>query len=224
MKKTLLSLSLVLASLCSKSYAQTNVFDNIIATSPNHTLLEAALLQEGLASVLQNPSANLTVFAPDDQAITSLAAALNLDIAGLLALPNLGDILTYHVLGSTVNSAAIVNGQVVQPVSTTNTLKLTVTGAGSVFVNHAQVTAADLTADNGVVHVINNVVLPSETVVDIALDNGFTTLVAALIQAELGDYKGAIASAKISMEGAEKANYQSYIDSNKLSIEEWNKK
>ena len=46
----------------------------------------------------------------------------------------------------------------------------------------------------------------------------------ALIQAELGDYKGAIASAKISMEGAEKANYQSYIDSNKLSIEEWNKK
>jgi len=55
MKKTLLSLSLVLASLCSKSYAQTNVFDNIIATSPNHTLLEAALLQEGLASVLQTP-------------------------------------------------------------------------------------------------------------------------------------------------------------------------
>ena len=46
----------------------------------------------------------------------------------------------------------------------------------------------------------------------------------ALIQAELGDYKGAIASAKISMEGAEKANYQSYIDSNKLSIEEWSKK
>ena len=72
MKKTILSLSFVLASLCGKSYAQTNVFDNIIATSPNHTLLEAALLQEGLASVLQNPSANLTVFAPDDQAITSL--------------------------------------------------------------------------------------------------------------------------------------------------------
>lgn len=185
MKKTLLSLSLVLVGFWGKSFAQTNVFDNIIATSPNHNLLEAALLQEGLASVLQNPSANLTVFAPDDQAITNLAAALNLDIAGLLALPNLSDILTYHVLGTTVNAAAIVNGQVVQPVSTTNTLKLTLTSAGSVFVNHAQVTAADLTADNGVVHVINNVVLPSETVVDIALDNGFTTLVAALIQAEL---------------------------------------
>jgi transforming growth factor-beta-induced protein len=111
-----------------------------------------------------------------------LATALNLDIAGLLALPNLSDILTYHVLGTTVNAAAIVNGQVVQPVSTTNTLKLTLTSAGNVYVNHAQVTAADLTADNGVVHVINNVVLPSETVVDIALDNGFTTLVAALIQ------------------------------------------
>jgi uncharacterized surface protein with fasciclin (FAS1) repeats len=185
MKKTLLSISLVVASLLGKSFAQTNVFDNIIATSPNHTLLEAALLQEGLAGVLQNPSANLTVFAPDDQAITNLATALNLDIAGLLALPNLSDILTYHVLGTAVSSTAIVNGQIVQPVSTTNTLKLTVTGAGSVFVNHAQVTAADLSADNGVVHVINNVVLPSETVVDVALDNGFTTLAAALIQAEL---------------------------------------
>lgn len=185
MKKTLLSFSLVVSSILGKSFAQTNVFDNIIATSPNHNLLEAALLQEGLAGVLQNPNANLTVFAPDDQAITNLATALNLDIAGLLALPNLSDILTYHVLGTAVNSSAIVNGQIVQPVSTTNNLKLTVTSTGNVFVNHAQVTAADLSADNGVVHVINNVVLPSETVVDIALDNGFTTLVAALIQAEL---------------------------------------
>lgn len=46
----------------------------------------------------------------------------------------------------------------------------------------------------------------------------------ALIQAELGDKKGAIVSAKKSMELAEKASYQNYVDMNKKSIEEWSKK
>lgn len=46
----------------------------------------------------------------------------------------------------------------------------------------------------------------------------------SLIQADLGDYKGAIQTAKISLAGAEKANYQPYIDMNKASIEEWSKK
>lgn len=46
----------------------------------------------------------------------------------------------------------------------------------------------------------------------------------SLIQAELGDYKGAIETAKISLAGAEKANYKAYIDMNKASIEEWSKK
>lgn len=46
----------------------------------------------------------------------------------------------------------------------------------------------------------------------------------ALIQADLGDYKGAIETAKISLAGAEKANYKAYIDSNKASIAEWSKK
>ena len=46
----------------------------------------------------------------------------------------------------------------------------------------------------------------------------------ALIQAELGDFKGAIASAKLSLEEAKKANYEAYITSNEKSIEEWSKK
>ena len=46
----------------------------------------------------------------------------------------------------------------------------------------------------------------------------------ALIQAELGDYKGAIKTAKLSLEGAKEANYESYVKSNEASIEEWRKK
>jgi transforming growth factor-beta-induced protein len=186
-KLKLLSLSILASGLfwSTAATAQTNVFDNVIATSPNHTLLEAAIVQAGLVSALQNPSSTLTVFAPDDQAFTNLATALGTNVNGLLALPNLQDILLYHVVGAVVPSSAVTNGAIVQPLSPTNTLKVTATTGGSVFVNHAQVTAVDLFAANGVVHVLNNVVLPVETVADVAIDNGFTTLVAAVIQAEL---------------------------------------
>lgn len=185
MKKMRLFAGLTFALLSGVSVAQTNLFDDVIAVSPNHNYLEAALIQEGLASALQDPSANLTVFAPDDQAFEQLAAALQTDIAGLLALDNLSDILLYHVLGTAVPSSAVTNGAIVQPLSTTNTLKMSLTSAGNVYVNQAQVILADVAADNGLVHVIDAVVLPVETVVDVALDNGFTYLATAVVTAEL---------------------------------------
>lgn len=165
--------------------AQSNVFDDIIASSPNHTALKAALEQEGLEAALRDNNATLTVFAPTDDAFSALATALNTDLNGLLAFPNLRDILLYHVLGSTVASADISNGQLANPLNTANSLKLTLTGNNEVYVNQAMVTTADLQADNGLVHVLNAVVLPSKTIADIAIDNGFTTLVAAVVQEEL---------------------------------------
>ena len=165
--------------------AQTNVYDDVIATSPNHTYLATAIQQEGLVGALQNQTSTLTVFAPDNTAFDNLAAALNTDISGLLALSNLSDILLYHVLDVTVPAANVNNGDVVSPLSPTNTLKLTKTSTGAVYANQAQVNAADLTADNGVVHSIDAVVLPYETVVDVAIDNNFTSLTTAVVTAEL---------------------------------------
>ncbi len=165
--------------------AQTNVFDNVIATSPNHTYLEAALIQEGLDVALQNPAGTLTVFAPDDAAFTALATALGTDINGLLANPDLTNILLYHVLGAEVVSTSLTNGQVATPLNTANTVKVTLDGT-NVFINQAQVNAADLQADNGVVHSIGSVLLPVQTVADIALGStDHTTLVAAVIEARL---------------------------------------
>jgi transforming growth factor-beta-induced protein len=181
MKKFLFSL-IVLATV-SQVHSQT-VFQ-IIANSPNHNLLQAALEQEGLDAALNNPAGTFTVFAPDDNAINNIAAALGTDVAGILALPNLTDILTYHVLTSTVGSSAVTNGAIVNALSTTNTLKLTRTSMDEVYVNQAKVIAADITGSNGVVHVIDAVVLPVETVVDVALDNGFTSLATAVVTAEL---------------------------------------
>jgi uncharacterized surface protein with fasciclin (FAS1) repeats len=83
--------------------------------------LATAIQQQGLVGALQNPSATLTVFAPTNAAFDNLAASLNTDIAGLLALPNLTDILLYHVLGTEVPSSAVTNGALVQPLNIANT-------------------------------------------------------------------------------------------------------
>lgn len=179
------SLSMMLFFSAMGLNAQTNVYDDVIATSPNHTSLAAAIQQEGLASALQDASATLTVFAPDNTAFDNLAAELNTDITGLLALPNLSDILLYHVLGVTVPASGVTNGAIVTPLHTSNTLKLTKTSMGSVYANQAMVNGADLTTDNGIVHSVNAVLLPSVTVVDVAIDNGFTSLTTAVITAEL---------------------------------------
>lgn len=188
MKKTHYFKSIGLAALLFSAgsvSAQTNVFDDVIAVSPNHTYLEAALIQEGLDVALQDPSGTFTVFAPDDNAFTALATALNTDINGLLALQDLDQILLYHVLGVTADAASVTNGAVVPTLNTTNTIKLTKTSMGSVYANQAMVNAADLTTANGIVHSIDAVILPNETVVDVAIDNGFTSLYAAVVQAEL---------------------------------------
>jgi uncharacterized surface protein with fasciclin (FAS1) repeats len=191
MKKNLFSLNLksvtLSASMLFLSFglsAQTTVF-GIIAASPNHTSLEAALIEVGLDDDLQDPTATLTVFAPDDAAFSALATALGTDINGLLLDPNLTAILLYHVLGAEVVSSSLSNGQIATPLSPLNTLKVTIDGT-SVFINQAQVNAADLLADNGVVHSIGSVLLPVQTVADIALDSpAHTTLVAAVVEARL---------------------------------------
>jgi transforming growth factor-beta-induced protein len=156
-----------------------------IALGAGFTTLATAVTEAELLPVLTDPFATLTVFAPTNDAFDDAVAALGISINDLLALPNLADILTYHVLGTEVLSSAINNGDIVAPVSTTNTLKLTVTGAGGVFVNQAQVTTPDVAADNGVVHVLDAVVLPVETLVDIAIENDLSSLVAAVIAGEL---------------------------------------
>lgn len=184
-KKSTLALALVATSF--GALGQTNVYDDVIAVSPNHTTLKAALIQANLVSALQDPTATLTVFAPDNAAFDALATALGVTPTQLLAQPNLASILLYHVLGTEVNSSAITNGQVVNSlnITTPGTIYLTKTSTGSVYADQANVTTADITKDNGIVHVVNKVLLPVTTVVDIAVLDGFTTLATAVTQKEL---------------------------------------
>ena len=190
MKKKLLSIKqLLLATTVVMSsglaIAQTTVYD-VIAGSPNHTYLTAALDQEGLNTVLDVNADQYTVFAPDNAAFEQLILDLNLNgINDVLGLADLSNILSYHVLSGSVPSSNVSNGQIVNPLHNDNTLKLTTDGA-SVFANQAEVNAADLIGSNGYVHSINSVLLDNETVADIAIDSpDHSTLVAAVIEARL---------------------------------------
>lgn len=95
------------------------------------------MIAAGLDDDLQNPAGTFTVFAPDNTAFSALATQLGVTVNDLLALPNLADILTYHVLGSEVPASGVTNGAVATPLFAGNTLKLTKTSTNAVYVNHA---------------------------------------------------------------------------------------
>lgn len=161
----------------------TTVVD-IIVNSEDHTLLEAAVVAAGLADALSGEGP-FTVFAPTDAAIVALTEALEITADELLALPNLGDILQYHVVGAEAYSTDLSDGQEIETLLGENvTVNITADG---VFINNAQVTAADVAADNGVVHVIDAVLLPpappTNTVVDIIVNSEDHTLLEAAVGA-----------------------------------------
>lgn len=164
-----------------------NTVVDIIVNSEDHTLLEAAVGAAGLVDAL-NGEGPFTVFAPTDAAVVALTEALGITAEELLALPNLGEILQYHVVGALANAADLSDGQMITTLLGSD---VTVTiNMDGVFINEAMVTVADIAADNGVVHVIDAVLLPpapvSNTVVDIIVNSeDHTVLEAAVLAADL---------------------------------------
>ncbi len=174
----------MVASITVNPVAVSATVVDIIVDSPDHTLLEAAVGAAGLVDALSGEGP-FTVFAPTDAAITALTAALGITAEDLLALPTLGDILTYHVVAGLAMSTDLSDGQMITTLLGED-VTISITAEG-VFVNDAQVTVADIEADNGVVHVIDAVLLPptpeTTTVVDIIVDSPDHTLLEAAVGA-----------------------------------------
>ena len=146
-----------------------------------HDSLVAAVIQAELLETLQGPGP-FTVFAPTDQAFTDAGIDLaSMDTPeGKAALAN---ILLYHVVSGEVASSALSDGMTAE---TVNGQDLTFNLTSGVMVNDASVTAADIATSNGIIHVIDKVLMPLGDITDIAAGTGIhTSLVAALIQAEL---------------------------------------
>jgi len=148
--------------------------------------LVAALSAAELVDTLQGEGP-FTVFAPTDEAFAKLPEGT---VEALLGdIPTLSNILLYHVVPGKVMASSVVS---LDSADTAAGEKVQIKVMGDkVMVNDAQVVITDIEASNGVIHVIDTVILPPErmaSIVDIAVEDGrFTTLVAALDAAGLVD-------------------------------------
>ncbi|WP_223034235.1 fasciclin domain-containing protein [Hanstruepera marina] len=143
------------------------------SSKPTFKTLNVALARTGLAGVVS--SNRLTVFAPTDEAF----AALGLDQRNIASVPNLEEILLYHVLGDIVYSTDLSNGFV----STLNGSAVEVNLDNGVVINDSNVISADVEARNGVIHVIDQVLFPpSNNLLELAesFDPEFSILVDVL--------------------------------------------
>ena len=168
---------------------------DVAVSNGSFTTLVAALQATGLNTVLDDPESTFTVFAPTDAAFALLGQDT---INALLAdTDTLKDILLYHVISGAeiLQDAAITVAQSgSNKVDMANERQSALTLADStLYINKSAVSLADVMADNGVIHVVDQVILPppavtdsTQTIVDIALaDENFSTLVAALTAADL---------------------------------------
>jgi len=155
--------ALITLPACASAYksTETQSMKNIVqvaAENGNFNTLVAAVKAAGLVETLSGPGP-FTVFAPTDAAFAKLpegtVAALIADKGALTA------ILTYHVLSGRVVASDIIRSNGAMP-TTVNGEKLDIeVRNGKVFVNQAQVTTADVAASNGVIHVIDGVLMPT---------------------------------------------------------------
>lgn len=161
---------------------EADIVDTAIAAG-KFTQLAAALTKAGLVDALKGDGP-FTVFAPDDDAFDAFEAANPGVLAGL-SKAALTEILTYHVVaGAAVGSSALKDEGVFTTLSGSPIL---IDTTGGVKVDDADVTTPDVKASNGVIHVINQILIPpKDDIVATAVAAGtFTKLAEALTAADL---------------------------------------
>lgn len=188
---TMGTFTLITVSSCSKddepTPAVSNTITDKVVADPSFSTLEAAVAKAGLAETLKG-TGPFTVFAPDNAAFTASGIT---SIDGISA-DDLKKILLYHTLASKVMAADIPtasNTKVLTANSPADSIFVT-KNANGVFVNGIKVTAADIAADNGVIHKLEKVLMPaSGNVVETAIatsggDNALDSLVVAVVRAD----------------------------------------
>jgi uncharacterized surface protein with fasciclin (FAS1) repeats len=150
MKKTLIA-SVLALGVAFSAHAK-DIVDTAVGAG-NFKTLATALTAAGLIDTLKGKGP-FTVFAPTDAAFAKIPKA---DLDALLKdKAKLTAVLTYHVVAGKVMAADVKAGKV----KTVQGSELTVSTTGGVMVDGAKVSATDIVADNGVIHVIDSVIMP----------------------------------------------------------------
>ncbi|MGQ9917588.1 MAG: fasciclin domain-containing protein [Bryobacteraceae bacterium] len=152
MKKVLSVIALALLTITAAPAA--DIVDTAVSAGNFNTLVKA-VQAAGLVNTLKGPGP-FTVFAPTDEAFAKLPAGT---LESLLANPEqLKQVLTYHVVAGKVMAADVVKLKEAKTVQG-SAAKIKVSG-GNVMIDNAKVIKTDIACDNGVIHVIDTVILP----------------------------------------------------------------
>ena len=178
----------------------------------NFGMLVTAVIEAELAETLSDPNGSFTVFAPTDDAFNALGENVPSDLT---------PVLLYHVLGSPVYSDEISSGIVNSLNAADPEIVVEVSDMGVMLNGSAKVIATDIVGTNGVIHVIDQVILPinNQSILDkaMALDD-FSSLVSALAKTNL--------ASTFMMDGAYTVfaptndAFASFLESNNLSFED----
>ncbi|MDX8346577.1 fasciclin domain-containing protein [Cognatiyoonia sp. IB215446] len=156
LKSVILAAGVAVAAACAPMDSEPDIVD-IAASNGNFNTLVAAVTAAGLVDTLKSEGP-FTVFAPTDEAFAALPAGT---VDNLLLPENkdqLTAILTYHVVPGAVTSDQLAGQRL--SVATVNGEEVHIDGTNGVMVDDATVTTADIIASNGVIHVIDSVLLP----------------------------------------------------------------
>ena len=154
-RRTFLALTAATA-FAMPAFAQDKDIVDTAVGAGNFTTLAAALTAAGLVETLKGEGP-FTVFAPTDEAFAALPEGT---VDALLADPAaLAAILTYHVVPGAVMSTDLTEGMTA---ATVNGAEVTITLEGGAKINGANIVQADIATSNGVIHVIDAVILPPQ--------------------------------------------------------------
>ena len=154
-RRTFLAMTAAVAFSAPAFAQDMDIVDTAVGAG-NFTTLVAAVQAAGLVETLKGEGP-FTVFAPTDAAFAALPAGTVEDLLKPENKEKLVSILTYHVVPGKVMSTDLTEGMMA---ATVNGAEVTVTLDGGPKVNGAVISTADIAASNGVIHVIDSVILP----------------------------------------------------------------
>jgi uncharacterized surface protein with fasciclin (FAS1) repeats len=175
--------TMIFFSSCEKddTPAPTNTITDIVVSGSTFTTLESAVLKANLQATLSGPGP-FTVFAPNDAAF--IASGITTTTLNSLTAAQVQKILLYHTIGSKIAAADVPVGPNAKVITASGDSMFVTKNATGVYVNGIKVTTADVSADNGVIHIIGKVLIPpAGNIVETAVASGLDSLVKAVTRA-----------------------------------------
>ncbi|GHB40200.1 hypothetical protein GCM10008106_21750 [Mongoliitalea lutea] len=190
----------------------------IIEVDPEFSLLRTAVIRAGLDSALRAVGP-ITLFAPDNAAMQQTLQELGVPSINMVPVDFLQAVLLYHLIPGR-NLRAQLNTGSRETLLPGFTLNIRVEGSAVILNGEYQVTSTNIDARNGVMHVIDRMMIPpTNTLLDVAQDNGYTAFIAAVVAAGLEDQL--VQGGPFTVMVPTNTAINAYLAANNITIEEF---